>query len=66
MEIKIPSDKELKDKLKTRKASKRSPRRKFKVLTDKLAREHVRLMFKDEIDKVSEMKMREKAWKSLS
>jgi hypothetical protein len=46
LEPKLPSDQYLRQKLSTRKASKRSDKRRIKVLTDKLAREHVRLLYK--------------------
>jgi len=64
--IEIPSDEIIKAKLKTRKASKRSPRRKFKVLTDKLTREHVRLVYKEKDDKIQRSIEDEKAWKLLA
>lgn len=64
--IDIPSDVVIKDKLKTRKASKRSPRRKFKVLTDKLTREHVRLVYKEKDIAMQKSIEDEKAWKLLA
>ncbi len=64
--IDIPSDEVIKSKLNTRKASKRNPRRKFKVLTDKLTREHVRLVYKEKDLAVQRSIEDEKAWKLLA
>jgi hypothetical protein len=52
--MEIPSKEYLASKLKTRKASKRSLRRQRMVLTSKLTREHIRLLFKHKLNSIKD------------
>lgn len=51
----IPSKEYLAKKLLTKKALKRKPKRQFKVLTDKLTREHVRMLYKTRWEEINKL-----------